>query len=499
MRGSVTSAARNRSEKVLQKMPTAGRKKFTARAFVAALLASAAILPLAPCGRAQTSAACKVKPVEYDGFQAQELSNDWVKLVFVPQLGGRLMQVTFAGHPYLFVNPEFKGKYVPPPEDPTGKWFNYGGDKIWPMPEGDQDADHWPGPIADQLDDGTYVLTALFEHSASDAASQSATQHSCTVRLDSPPDKRTGLQYRREIWIADGSPEIHFRAVMKNISDHPIRWSMQTVSQYDTADAQDPATYNKNFFAFTPANPHSEYFTQFQVRDGLANDPSFYVKDDLFQLHWLPLQNEVWLDSTAGWVAVLDRSSHFAMVERFEYHAGADYPGKASVIFYKNGPSFGLNDKGLPALHGDPGDDPFYMEAELNSPIVPLAPGETYKMDTTWSPTRAGDAFQSVTAAGIVDTPLALAANEGNVELSGVFGVFEPGDLTAVYFPAASNGTSTSERIASARPDQLATLKTEIHIPSGTTRVELHLIAPNGADLGSLGEVPLKAATGAAR
>jgi hypothetical protein len=31
----------------------------------------------------------------------------------VPQNGGRLMQVTFAGHPFLFVNPKFTGKYLP--------------------------------------------------------------------------------------------------------------------------------------------------------------------------------------------------------------------------------------------------------------------------------------------------------------------------------------------------------------------------------------------------
>ncbi len=315
----------------------------------AAWFAAFACLAVPVTAAAQTSApaACSLKPAEFDGFPAQELSNEWVKLDFVPQLGGRLMQVTFAGHPYLFVNPEFKGKYIPPPDDPKGKWFNYGGDKIWPMPEGDEDADHWPGPIADQLDDGTYVLTAVFNREESGEATTAAkTRHTCAVRLEGPPDKRTGLQYRREIWIADGSPEIHFRAVMKNASDHPIKWSMQTVSQYDTADATDPTTYNKNFWAFTPANPHSEYFTQFQVRDGLANDPSFQVKDGLFRLHWLPLQNEVWLDSTAGWIAVVDHASQFAMVERFVYHPGADYPGKASVIFYKNGPSFGLNEQG---------------------------------------------------------------------------------------------------------------------------------------------------------
>ncbi len=77
-------------------------------------------------------------------------SNRWVQLIIVPQNGGRLMQVTFAGHPYLFVNPKFAGKYLPP--NPA-EWFNYGGDKLWLLPEGNDDEQHWVGN-SDLLDDG---------------------------------------------------------------------------------------------------------------------------------------------------------------------------------------------------------------------------------------------------------------------------------------------------------------------------------------------------------
>ena len=46
--------------------------------------------------------ACRVEPTDYKGWHAQQISNRWVQLIVVPQNGGRLMQVTFAGHPYLF-------------------------------------------------------------------------------------------------------------------------------------------------------------------------------------------------------------------------------------------------------------------------------------------------------------------------------------------------------------------------------------------------------------
>ena len=68
------------------------------------------------------TAACRIEAMDYKGWQAQQLTNRWVQLIVVPQNGGRLMQVTFAGHSYLFVNPKYGGKYLPPT---ASKWFNW--------------------------------------------------------------------------------------------------------------------------------------------------------------------------------------------------------------------------------------------------------------------------------------------------------------------------------------------------------------------------------------
>src|SRR5579859_2395554 len=57
---------------------------------------------------------CRIESTMYQGWQAQRLSNRWVTLSVVPQNGGRLMQVIFGGHAYLFVNPKYAGKYLPP-------------------------------------------------------------------------------------------------------------------------------------------------------------------------------------------------------------------------------------------------------------------------------------------------------------------------------------------------------------------------------------------------
>src|SRR6266852_2404393 len=181
---------------------------------------------------APKGADCRVESIEYKGWHAQQLSNQWVQLIVVPQNGGRLMQVTFAGHAYLFVNPKFAGKYLPPS---SSQWFNYGGDKLWLLPEGNNDEQHWVGN-SDLLDDGAYSFQV---HSAGQR---------CEIDLSSPADPHTGIQLLRTIRLEGDSTRIHFHALMKNIMGHAIDWSMQSVSQYDTADSNQRSRQNRDFW-----------------------------------------------------------------------------------------------------------------------------------------------------------------------------------------------------------------------------------------------------------
>jgi len=417
---------------------------------------------------------CHVRAISFQGWNAQEISNEWTRLTIVPQLGGRLMQVNFNGHDFLFINPKYRGKYISPVEA-AGRWVNYGGDKTWPMPEGANDEGHWVLK-SDLLDDGSYDLKVLSEGAR------------CAVRLEGPPDPATGLQYSREISLDKHSPQISFLTTMKNICGHPIEWAMQTVSQYDVSDHRAAGTFNPNFWAFTPTNPNSAYFEGYQVRDGLANDPSFAVEDHLFRLHWLYLQNEVWLDSTAGWLAVVDDTSRYAMVERFQYQPGAAYPGKASVIFYKNGATLELDEQLKPRLGSSTQEEtPFYMEAEINSPMVHLKPGENFEMSTTWFPTRADKTLQSVVDAGAVIAPLMAVRTPTGFVISGRFGVFFPGALQAHLFDGRGIEIGRLP-LEAVKPEEMAVLQKQVTAPAETVRISLHLMDESGADRGSLGE-----------
>jgi len=422
------------------------------------------------------SSSCQVEAADYKGWQAQRLSNRWLQLIVLPQNGGRLIQVIFAGHPYLFVNPKYEGKYLPPSQS---QWFNYGGDKLWLLPEGNDDEQHWVGN-SDLLDDGPYTIRKISEG-----------KH-CEVELTGPADPRTGIQFQRTIRLDADSPRIRFHATMKNTSGHTLEWSMQSVSQYDTADPGAPSQINHDFQTFAPANPVSSYLNRYHVRFGPAENSAVAIREDgLFALHYVHMAAELWLDSTAGWLAVVDGSSRFGMVERFQREESRPYPGKASIIFWTNGPELKLNADGMVSLSSGGDEGPYYLEAEINSPLCRLSPGETCNLDTEWLPTRVASEFHGVTDAGVVVRPLrATRLEHGKIGLSGSFGVFFAGRLVA-HFYDEHGAELNSVPVSDADPAELLSLETDIAAPGKPARLSLHLEDWKGLDRGSLQEVPV--------
>jgi hypothetical protein len=249
---------------------------------------------------------------------------------------------------------------------------------------------------------------------------------------------------------------------------------------------------NSDFWTFTPANRDSSYLNRYHVRFGQAQNPAVSVRDDdLFAVHYAHMAAELWLDSTEGWLAVVDGTSKYAMVERFEYDKSRPYPGKASVIFWTNGPEVRLNSDGVPSLSTDPDASPYYLEAELNSPMCRLRPGESCSFETEWFPTRSGNEFHGVTDAGIVVRPLrATALENGHVTLSGAFGVFYSGRLMAHFYD--DHGRPVGDmKVAEVTPTEAVSLQSEITLPEKSARVSLHLIDETGSDRGALQEVPV--------
>lgn len=445
--------------------------------FAAVATAVFTLLPVSLAAQVSTEG-CTIKAGEYLGWQAQRVSNRWVTLTFVPQLGGRLMQVEFNGHGYLFSNAKYRGKYISP-EEAKGSWINYGGDKIWPMPEGSEDENHWVIQST-AIDDLPYRFETLSQGKE------------CVVRLSGQPDTITGMRIVRTVTLGSETPEIRFHAVMENATAHPITWSIQSVSQYDLSDPAKPEDFNHDLWAYTPRNPSSSFPDGLHVRYGLAQDPAFSFDGDLFRLHWTWFGNEAWLDSTAGWLAVVDKSSGYGMVESFGVTHLSEYPGKTTVIFYKNGPSVSFDAKGIASIKRTTSSEtPYYMEAEINSPIVTLKPGESYAFDTAWHPVAIAAQPVEMTPPGIVVERLKAVADSGKLHLKGGFSVFSPGRLVAVVYNGS--GARIGEYgLHGADPAKTVALDTSVPAEQGAVRVALKLIGAGGEDRGTLSTAPIE-------
>ena len=137
---------------------------------------------------------------------------------------------------------------------------------------------------------------------------------------------------------------------------------------------------------------------------------------------------------------------------------------------------------------------PYYMEAEVNSPMAHLAPGQVYTFDTHWFPCRMGTNFRTTVDAGVIGNPLEAVRNGDNIELTGQFGVFYPGHLQARVY--GQDGAERQINLQSVSPRDLINLDTTLQ-GAGVRLISVHLIDNHGVDRGALGEVSITGKNGA--
>jgi hypothetical protein len=136
-----------------------------------------------------------------------------------------------------------------------------------------------------------------------------------------------------------------------------------------------------------------------------------------------------------------------------------------------------------------------FMEAELNSPMVSLAPGQSYAMDTEWFPTRMGKELSSVSSTGVTGTTLAAQRTAKGIRLTGSFGVFFAGTLKLGVFDALKTPLTEME-VVRVDPKESLKLDQEIAVPAATRLVSLHFIDLHGVDRGELGTAKVQPNSG---
>jgi len=400
--------------------------------FVKASIVAIALLPLTQsCRRLSTPADAvsgnKTKLVKgrrtYKGWNSMCLTNGFVELHIVPQIGGRIIQYKLGEKEFFWVNPQLAGKLPPTTGlDPNGQWLNYGGDKLWPAPQGWDSDQQWPGPPDAVLDGQPYAM----EHLPPD------NNGALGVRLTSKDDPRSGIRFSRAIRLHPDGTRVTIEATMTNVDNKPRRWGIWAHTQLDGAKA-DGSGHNHLMNAFCPINPKSRFPEGYDVIFGDKDNPSFQPDSaaGMMKVNYQYRVGKIGMDSNAGWIATVDGETGFVFVHRFLFEPDKPYPDGSSVEFWLNGLGriHAYNkDIDFPA---NSTDNPYVFESEVLSPYAQLAPGESYTYKYQWLSTNIGGDYPVVdcTDAVVVCEPLIASREEDQLRLKGRFGVFAPGSL----------------------------------------------------------------------
>lgn len=409
--------------------------------------------------------ACSARKADFQGWQACYLENEFITLVAVPDIGGRVMGYDLGPYPFLFVDPDLAGKIFSPEENvgdgSLAAWKNYGGDKTWPSPQGWETDEQWHGPPDPVLDSGQYNLAALESDNGS-----------ALVRMVSPPDLRTGVQITRQFSIRPGSSRVQLDLSFRNIKDNPILWSIWDVVQL-RAERPLPGggwTYDPACAVTTPLNAESRFSKGFTVIFGDENNPQWQAdrEEGLFTAKYLWEIGKVGIDSPAGWIAFSNSKEGYAFAERFDYDPDGDYPDNGvTVECWTVGAGIVAN--------LDYADSSIYlMETEVLSPLRTIQPGQVATFSIEWGACRCPGPIVEVKAAGCTAKPLVATKVNGHIQLTGQFGVFDAGDLLLVWNDGQGNDLGR-QRLSPVDPMAAINLDRVAKPPSGTQGAELRV------------------------
>ncbi len=430
-----------------------------------------------------TSYSAKLEKTRYRGWDVYRLTNGIISLLVAPDLGGRAIQLQLGDQEFFFVNADLAGKILPPEQNNVkAGWANYGGDKVWPAPEGWMSDNDWPS-IPYYVLDGSIFKAEVVKETPAEVA----------VRVTSPPDPRTGVQFERTFHVYAGTTRIKVEQVMRNISRRQIRWGIWHLVQHDAADARDPSRPNPELYMYVPLNPRSIFPGGYYKPYGDVRHPSYEVLPGkrMLRIRYLYRVGKIAADTDQGWYAVVNAQKNICFVENFKYFPGAEYPDNAAVESWNDGPGTISRGPFDQTLADDPKKTPYFMESEVLSPYAQLEPGEEYEFTVQWAPTRAPNPIRSAVWAGAISEPLSAALNGPRVTLTGVFGVFNPGTAEAVFYSKVGEELA-HEILQAVDPREVFRLEKSVPLPAEAFRVSILVRDADGEHRGVLGNVILK-------
>ncbi|HXY82546.1 MAG TPA: DUF4380 domain-containing protein [Candidatus Saccharimonadales bacterium] len=434
------------------------------------------------------SSSARAGDSNYHGWKSLKLSNDLIEVQVVPDIG-RVIQLKLADFEYLWTNAQLAG-HVPPISGvgPNNSWLNYGGSKLWPAPQGWGRDDYWPGP-PDPVLDGSPHTGSILEQNGESA-----------VQLVSQKDKRSGVQFTRKIKIYENVTRVSIDCRMENIDTRARRWGIWQVTQHNTAKRDSPG-FDKNTRVYCPINPNSIYPNGYKVIYGRSDNPEYSIENGMVCVQYLHLVGKIGMDCSAGWYAVVNRTSGHVFVERFNWIPETEYPDGASFEAWTQGAgtiqAYGREVEMSERVE----ENPYVLETEVLSPFAQLQPGASSCYHSDWYVTRVQANLSVIRCNNLGVTCEPLRANLSGDKLTirgGHFGIFSRGEVALAFADARGEKISVGESRAPISPtkplglDELRNLADRTTIPSQADQLSLVLLDDSGTSIGCLGATKIE-------
>jgi hypothetical protein len=322
--------------------------------------------------------------VVYNGWKCVVLKNATTEAFIAPEIGGRLIQYQVDGQEWLWVNRDLAGKVYPVAENSNMEiWKNYGGDKLWPAPQGWDRPEQWPGP-------GDEVIEAPFTY---EILKQSGPEVKLRI-VGSGGGGWAGVQFIRELTLKDGDNKLTSIITMKNVSNRTVSWGIWEVAQMDWSDQgvkKGKEDWNEEAYLAIPMNPKSRWPERYREMFGQASSWNWQPDYDrnLMIVHYMNQVGKLNLDVSAGWAAMVDPQKGATYVQRFE---GQDpkkiYPDGGNYEVWVAGKGEFLHKHKLRVAADDPKSR--FVEMEIQGPKVTLKPGQSTTLTTSMEVVKGG-------------------------------------------------------------------------------------------------------------
>jgi hypothetical protein len=412
---------------------------------------------------------CSLKKSTFQGWDSIEMKNEFIRLVAVPEIGGRIMACDLGEISFIYNDPDLSGKLFSPEENQgdgsLAAWKNYGGDKTWPSPQGWDNDDQWHGPPDPVLDTGNY--TAAFGGDA----------YSAWIEMTSPQDPHTGVQITRKFTIQSGSSRVMVHLSFKNISQRTIKWSIWDVIQLDASrrNSDGSLSHDPSCSVTARLNPASRFTQGYYVMFGDENNPQWRADSSrgLVEANYLWEIGKIGIDSDGGWAAFTNLSQGCAFTELFTHFPGEQYPDQGVGI------ECWTVGRGKVANLDYEKTSIYLMEVEVLSPFYTFLPGESKSFELTWGVCKVGSQVLDAKPGGCTTTRFSARKMGNNLTLTGAFGVFDAGELELHWLD--SNGKIVSAaHLQPVSPNKAVEISSEFDAIPGA--MSLQLLVKTSAD-----------------